>query len=191
MRGDDPSVTASPCQLPLRRGAFGDADCHSQCAHWLRNDIDNKCGGVPLQKASQSLPPAGGKKLRSFFTATCAWGKIPLRLPVWNLSVMDGQIMRAADCKPFVGKTRRVFRQYQKKAVPKDSLFEVGGNYSSMAITTPEPTVRPPSRIAKRRPFSMAMGVISSTFMSTLSPGMHISVPSGRVMTPVTSVVRK
>jgi hypothetical protein len=27
--------------------------------------------------------------------------------------------------------------------------------------TTPEPTVRPPSRIAKRRPVSMAIGVIS------------------------------
>ena len=66
-----------------------------------------------------------------------------------------------------------------------------GVDYSSISMTTPEPTVRPPSRIAKRRPFSMAMGVISSTFMSTLSPGMHISVPSGRVMTPVTSVVRK
>ena len=63
--------------------------------------------------------------------------------------------------------------------------------YSLTAITTPEPTVRPPSRIAKRRPFSIAIGVISSTSMSTLSPGMHISVPSGRVMTPVTSVVRK
>ena len=35
-----------------------------------------------ILKASQSLPPAGGKKMRSFFTATCAWGKIPLRLPV-------------------------------------------------------------------------------------------------------------
>ena len=34
------------------------------------------------QNASQSLPPTGGKKWRSFFTAACAWGKIPLRLPV-------------------------------------------------------------------------------------------------------------
>ena len=34
-------------------------------------------------------------------------------------------------------------------------------------------------------------GVISSTCISTLSPGMHISVPSGGVMMPVTSVVRK
>ena len=50
-------------------------------------------------KASQSLPPAGGKKFKSFFTATCAWGKIPLRLPVWNFAACD-KIMRAADCKP-------------------------------------------------------------------------------------------
>ena len=37
----------------------------------------------------------------------------------------------------------------------------------------------------------MAMGWISSTVMSVVSPGMTISVPSGREMTPVTSVVRK
>ena len=41
--------------------------------------------------------------------------------------------------------------------------------------TTPEPTVLPPSRIAKRRPVSQAIGVISSTVISTLSPGRHIS----------------
>ena len=29
----------------------------------------------------------------------------------------------------------------------------------------------------------MAMGVMSSTSISTLSPGMHISTPSGRLMT--------
>jgi len=36
----NPPVTASPCQPPLGKGALGtgDADCHSQCAHWLRND---------------------------------------------------------------------------------------------------------------------------------------------------------
>ena len=32
-----------------------------------------------------------------------------LRLQVWNLCATGTQIMRAADCKPFVGKTRRVF----------------------------------------------------------------------------------
>ena len=64
-------------------------------------------------------------------------------------------------------------------------------NYSMIAETTPEPTVLPPSRIAKRRPSSQAMGVISSTVMSTLSPGRHISTPAGREITPVTSVVLK
>ena len=62
---------------------------------------------------------------------------------------------------------------------------------SSISETTPEPTVLPPSRIAKRRPFSIAIGVISSTSIFTLSPGIHISVPSGSVITPVTSVVLK
>ena len=40
-RGErNPPVTAAPCQPPLGKGALGtgDADCHSQCAHWLRND---------------------------------------------------------------------------------------------------------------------------------------------------------
>ncbi len=37
----------------------------------------------------------------------------------------------------------------------------------------------------------MAMGAISSTTISTLSPGMTISTPSGRLAVPVTSVVRK
>ncbi len=57
--------------------------------------------------------------------------------------------------------------------------------------TTPAPTVRPPSRIAKRRPSSIATGLISSTTIFTLSPGITISVPSGSVTAPVMSVVRK
>ena len=63
--------------------------------------------------------------------------------------------------------------------------------YASIADTTPEPTVLPPSRIAKRRPSSIAIGVISSTEIVTLSPGIHISVPAGSSITPVTSVVLK
>ena len=63
--------------------------------------------------------------------------------------------------------------------------------YSMIVATRPDPTVRPPSRIAKVRPCSIAIGWISSIVISTLSPGMHISVPSGRVITPVTSVVLK
>ena len=72
------------------------------------------------------------------------------------------------------------------------SIFPEGSiDYSTILATTPAPTVRPPSRIAKRSFSSMAIGVISSTSSSALSPGMIISTPSFRRMIPVTSVVRK
>src|SRR5229473_1414362 len=64
-------------------------------------------------------------------------------------------------------------------------------DYSMISETVPAPTVRPPSRMAKRKPLSMAMGVISSTSSCTLSPGITISIPAGNCATPVTSVVRK
>ena len=66
-----------------------------------------------------------------------------------------------------------------------------GGCYFRIFVTVPAPTVRPPSRMAKPRPSSIAIGWIRSTVISVVSPGMTISVPSGSVMTPVTSVVRK
>jgi hypothetical protein len=81
-----------------------------------------------VKKASQSLPPVGGKKIRSFFTATCAWGKIPLKLPVWNFAA-SGKIMRAADCKPFVGKTPEVFSTVFKKGRQRPSLFNISAHF--------------------------------------------------------------
>src|SRR4029453_15091211 len=64
-------------------------------------------------------------------------------------------------------------------------------SYSTISATVPAPTVRPPSRIAKRSPHYIAMGMISSPEIDVLSPGITISTPSGRCATPVTSVVRK
>ena len=53
-------VTASPCQPPLGKGALGtgDADCHSQCAHWLRNDIVfcKECGTNPGGSSGRPTP---------------------------------------------------------------------------------------------------------------------------------------
>ena len=65
------------------------------------------------------------------------------------------------------------------------------GDYFLISDTTPAPTVRPPSRMAKRRPLSMAIGLISSTSIFTLSPGRTISLSAGSFTMPVTSVVRK
>ena len=69
--------------------------------------------------------------------------------------------------------------------------FTAEKNYSMMSVTAPAPTVWPPSRMAKRNPFSNATGVISVTSQLTLSPGITISTPVASFMSPVTSVVRK
>ena len=63
--------------------------------------------------------------------------------------------------------------------------------YFRISVIVPAPTVRPPSRIANRSSFSIAMGVMSVTSIPMLSPGITISVPLGSVAVPVTSVVRK
>src|SRR5579864_9178180 len=63
--------------------------------------------------------------------------------------------------------------------------------YCTISLMVPAPTVCPPSRMAKRKPFSIATGVINSITRLTLSPGITISVAAGNSATPVTSVVRK
>ncbi len=69
--------------------------------------------------------------------------------------------------------------------------FSVPLVYLTTDDTTPAPTVRPPSRIAKRKPSSIAIGAIKVTVIAILSPGITISVPAGNSTEPVTSVVRK
>ncbi len=64
-------------------------------------------------------------------------------------------------------------------------------NQAIILVTTPAPTVRPPSRIANFTPSSIAIGFISSTAKVTRSPGITISTSAGKVIEPVTSVVRK
>src|SRR5215471_3945072 len=63
--------------------------------------------------------------------------------------------------------------------------------YSRISVIVPAPTVRPPSLMANRSPFSIAIGVISWISSDTVSPGTTISTPCGNFAVPVTSVVRK
>ena len=59
----------------------------------------------PISKKPRRVsPPQRRKKVQSFSPATCAAGKILLRLQVWNLCAGGAQIMRAADCSLFVKK---------------------------------------------------------------------------------------
>ena len=75
--------------------------------------------------------------------------------------------------------------------IPTDDILkDTPYFYFSTLMQMPAPTVRPPSRMAKVTPSSMATGWISSTVISMLSPGITISTPSGSLMAPVTSVVR-
>ncbi len=82
-------------------------------------------------------------------------------------------------------------KQQKQKKAPEGAFFQISEDYSMILDTTPAPTVRPPSRIAKRRPSSIAIGLIRVTSILTLSPGITISTPSGSSQAPVISVVRK
>ena len=48
-----------------------------------------------------------------FSAGACTWQKTLLRLQVWNLSPIGGQIMRAAGCQSLSEKPKGVFRQSQ------------------------------------------------------------------------------
>jgi len=63
--------------------------------------------------------------------------------------------------------------------------------YLIILVTTPAPTVLPPSLIAKFKLSFIAIGVINFTENFPSSPGITISVPEGNVTSPVTSVVLK
>src|SRR5207237_6899867 len=56
--------------------------------------------------------------------------------------------------------------------------------YARMSVTMPEPTVLPPSRIAKRSPWSIAIGEISSAVIVTLSPAPPPPPPAPPPPTP-------
>src|SRR5688572_23331043 len=79
-----------------------------------------------------------------------------------------------------------VIPAFARGARQRDDL----AHYSTISEMVPAPTVRPPSRMAKRLPFSIATGTMSSAEIVVLSPGITISTPAGRLSEPVTSVVR-
>ena len=80
---------------------------------------------------------------------------------------------------------------------PQPPVLETGAlpielrSYFIIFVTTPAPTVFPPSLMAKFKFWLIAIGVINFTLNFPSSPGITISVPDGRVTSPVTSVVLK
>src|SRR5262249_27736615 len=101
-----------------------------------------------------------------------------------RLSISPALVESQTGARPFLAPERPFRRGVRGYCVTHSRIF----------VTTPAPTVLPPSRIANRRLSSMAIGECSSTVILILSPGMHISasLPSSDSrlrIDPVTSVV--
>src|SRR5207344_3305560 len=95
----------------------------------------------------------------------------------------DPDLLTLGLCHVLFSRIRYLLEYFDRSAAgylrPTLRAARCRGCYLMTLMTTPEPTVRPPSRMAKRRPSSMAIGFPSETCISVLSPGMTISVPSG------------
>ena len=125
----------------------------------------------------------------------------------WTVSFAVGQVTLKASCltswinfKGFFIYNLKLNWQERRESNPQPPVLETGALpielhsysvYSIIFVTTPAPTVLPPSLIAKLSFSSIAMGVISLTVNFASSPGITISVPDGNSTSPVTSVVLK
>src|SRR5260370_35882748 len=102
------------------------------------------------------------------------------RLPglfVERLAAVPAAVLLHLDAVPIVGPVlhREVVPPFADIARqrPLHSLVARHGlPYLMILVTRPAPTARPPSRMAKRRPSSIAMGAGSSTVISGVPPGI-------------------
>ena len=125
----------------------------------------------------------------------------------WTVSLAVGQETLKASCLTswinFIGFLiilNSAYWQERRDSNPQPPVLETGALpielhsyrvYSIILVTTPAPTVLPPSRIAKFNFSFIAIGVINLTVNLASSPGITISVPAGNSTSPVTSVVLK
>jgi len=148
--------------------------------------------------------PSGTKRLFHFFVGDVLPAKftelVPFQAVRIVLLVLAGRIIplladRTGQIDNFSHVVPREARSVkrEKKSSPHSNHLTPNASlyYARISVTTPEPTVLPPSRTAKRKPWSIAIGLINSPVTVTLSPGITISTPAASVTTPVTSVVRK
>ena len=124
-----------------------------------------------------------------------------IRAPVKVSFFVGQEILKAScftSCKNFNGfLIICVFWQERRESNPQPPVLETGAlpielrSYLIIFVTTPAPTVFPPSLMAKFKFWLIAIGVINFTLNFPSSPGITISVPDGSVTSPVTSVVLK
>jgi len=80
-----------------------------------------------ITKSLAEFAAKAAKKKQSFSAGACTWQKILIRLQVWNLSLEEGQIMRAADCKNLAEKTEGIFRQAKKPLCKRTAAYVFTG----------------------------------------------------------------
>ena len=161
--------------------------CCTNCA----GDVLAIVGVTPLSNALFHDPEKIGRRGGTRTPDTRFWRPMLYQLsytPTRHQKV-EKLIFFLTKSRPGGGVCGRVIAARTSKI--KHSIVQNLKNYSMIFATTPAPTVRPPSRIAKRRPSSIAIGAMRVAVIWTLSPGITISVPAGSSIEPVTSVVRK
>ena len=134
---------------------------------------DRRNDSVDVSKVhSQTTKAGGGTNTRLPFPV----GRVPPAEHIASRASRDGS--RSLAVLPMPTAVSVVSRKRNEATLIRNPLFRAQGKiYFKIFVTTPEPTVRPPSRMANRTFASMAMGAINSTRSFTLSPGMHISAP--------------
>ena len=157
-------------------------------------------GNQVLSRAVRNKPPAAAARPASRAPSPHrrTWPRVPILSPVPTAIKMAGaaglELATAGfgdQCSAklsYTPATYHLARSLTDPQAPREKAHFTA--HLMIFVTTPEPTVRPPSRIANRTPSSIAIGLCSSTVIFTLSPGMHISA-STKLAVPVTSVVRK
>ena len=92
--------------------------------NWKMAEMRFRISAIQRVKKPRSVcRPQTAKKYNHFLSRHVRERKYSSVCCAQNLSVCDGQIMRAADRKPFVGKTRRFFRQSQKRRIATTLLL--------------------------------------------------------------------
>ena len=86
-------------------------------------DSSPKGRALRVKKASQSLPPQRQIKPESCLTEACTSANIHIGWRVWNLAVIDGQIMHGSSRSLLAEKPEGIFRQSKKAADESLLLF--------------------------------------------------------------------
>ena len=159
------SCSTSECSFDSRAGVV--RACFCAIVSRIRQNARSKpdAGGLPVQPQ-----PAGDR----FVTGRALPGE----------DLAHQLVLPRCQAKASAAESSTAHSHDCKRAAPCGTALSDGSSagrrsYLMIFDTTPAPTVRPPSRMAKRSFSSIAIGAISSTLNFRLSPGITISVPSG------------